>query len=418
MNAIRNFFLGIWANHRREVIAAIVVILALGLLLSRCSGGNSAKTFPGGGAGILIIAFLITIGAVARGSAGLWVLAAIFWAIWGYPRVMPILSGWGIVPSIAILLFAGMVVWIVKSGAGFLFWRGVVAIILLFSAVSLSGIINKGIEDLKKVDIPMPSISQPLKDSFSRAGESVENLAEGKSEKMLANSQVGKVSDLNEVNKKKAVFVEVGTAMYDSNLQFVGTTSGKRMTGTVGSEKKSLNGRFLCQVVLEDGSMVFVEPEKIIFAEVLAREKAEAEAKERQRQAEAARAKAKALDKIRQNAERQEAEKKAAEKERKSILTLRPSSESSGPKKYFVLPPETEYGDRFEFLEAVPLIGEGGGSIFLGNSSVGSFPSVIPAGFSFIVPREAIKERGLFKVMIFNSNPQNINEIKIKKGGT
>ena len=157
-----------------------------------------------------------------------------------------------------------------------------------------------------------------------------------------------------------------------------------------------------------------------------ARAKAEAEAKER--------ADAEAKEKIRQQAEREVAEAKAkakadAEKEAKKIeaerkaqaliLSLSPTMASSGPYKIFNLPNSVNYGDSFEFLEAVPLFGQGGGSIFVGGSSVGSFPSVIPAGFKFKIPGEALKKGDCFEIAIFNSNPQNINQIKLKKkGGT
>lgn len=131
-----------------------------------------------------------------------------------------------------------------------------------------------------------------------------------------------------------------------------------------------------------------------------------------------------ALEKIRQNNKRQEAEKKAekaraeaAERERRSILALAPTGEGGGEHQIFNLPPNTQYGDSFKFLEAVPVAGIGGGNVYVGNESVGTFSTVIPAGFSFRVPREAVIKNGAFKLLISSVNARKINEIKIKKEG-
>ena len=161
INRMKQFFLDAWQNNRKLFIATVVLLISCVLLLSRC-GSDDATSLPGGGAGIFLIAALLTVGAVARGNKSLFIFSMIFWAIWLYPKVMPILNLWGVIPSFAFLLFLGMVWWISRKGNGRFGYRLVFATILLFSAVGMSGIVNKGIEEIKKVNIPkipIPSVS-------------------------------------------------------------------------------------------------------------------------------------------------------------------------------------------------------------------------------------------------------------------
>lgn len=416
MNAIKNFFLGLWKNHRREVIAAVVVVLAMGLLLSRCaSSGNSATTFPGGGAGMMVLAALASVGAAVRQSKGLWIVAAILWTIYLYPKAMAILLGWGVVPSIAFLLFLGMAWWIVKKGAGFFFWRGIVAVVLLFSVIPLSGIVNEGIKDLKKVEVPKPSMSQSLKDSFSRFFQAGETVVDGSSKKAQAQSAAKKTHDLAIANNKKSVYIEAGTPLYD-DVPIFKFNALERLVGVLGTEDKNLNGKSLSQVILGDGTVYFVDPNKLVFAEVEARVNAEAEARVAAKEKADAEAKAQVLEKIRQDVEKQDAEKKIAEKERRAIMTLRPF-EKAGVKVSFRLPEGTNYGDRFEFLEAVA-VGSEGGISFGDYTEIKRFPlSTVPAGEVFTVPQGAVKKSGNFEIVFLSKLASDINSIKIKKKG-
>ena len=405
-NTIKNFF----TNYRREIIAVVILILALGLLLSRCSSGNNATTYPGGGAGIMILAALASVGAAVRQSKGLWVVAGILWAIYLYPKAMAILSGWGATPSIALMLFLGVMVWIAKRGAGFLFWRGIVALVLLFAAIPLSEFINKGIEDIRKINISMPSISQSLKESFSRVSKSAEDFLEGKSEKFLAKSRLGKATDLAFVNKETAVIVEAGTAMYGPDLQFIGTAD-KRLVGTIGSEKKNLNGRFLCQVFFESGDVVFIDPDKIVFkAEAEAKAKAEAEAK----------AKAEAEAKAKAEAEAKAKAEAEAKKKAQGVEIVLEPIEDNGRYRQYRLPANTQVGDSFVLNEAIA--SRGFINIFVGTAKMGEYPKkVVPAKTVFLINERCNRSNDGNFYLAINSDYEIVTSPKIvvrhKKGG-
>ncbi|KKP77799.1 MAG: hypothetical protein A2271_02005 [Candidatus Moranbacteria bacterium RIFOXYA12_FULL_35_19] len=218
INRIRNFFLNAWQNNRKLLIAAIILLISFSLFLSRC-GSSNANDLPGGGAGIFLIASLLVIGAAVRNSRGLFLFSLIFWAIWLYPKVMPILNLWGVIPSFALLLFLGMVWWIIaeKGKMGRFGYRLIFAIILLFSAVGMSGIVNKGIAELKKVDIPkisLPSISS--NGAVGKLSNAVGKMADAFASKVDASATRETVSARQAQQVQKTWTLPAGTAVYEN----------------------------------------------------------------------------------------------------------------------------------------------------------------------------------------------------------
>lgn len=98
-----------------------------------------------------------------------------------------------------------------------------------------------------------------------------------------------------------------------------------------------------------------------------------------------------------------------------SILTLKPF-DKGGERAIFRLPPETKYGDSFQFLESVAVT-RGDGMFSVGYTPAKHFQISIPAGFVFSVPAEAVRKDGFFEIIM--DRVPAVQEIKIKKkGGT
>ena len=182
INRIRNFFLNAWQNNRKLLIAAIILLISFSLFLSRC-GSSNANDLPGGGAGIFLIASLL------------------------------------VIPSFALLLFLGMVWWIIaeKGKMGRFGYRLIFAIILLFSAVGMSGIVNKGIAELKKVDIPkisLPSISS--NGAVGKLSNAVGKMADAFASKVDASATRETVSARQAQQVQKTWTLPAGTAVYEN----------------------------------------------------------------------------------------------------------------------------------------------------------------------------------------------------------
>ena len=112
-----------------------------------------------------------------------------------------------------------MVWWIIaeKGKMGRFGYRLIFAIILLFSAVGMSGIVNKGIAELKKVDIPkisLPSISS--NGAVGKLSNAVGKMADAFASKVDASATRETVSARQAQQVQKTWTLPAGTAVYEN----------------------------------------------------------------------------------------------------------------------------------------------------------------------------------------------------------